>query len=233
MALHTDLFPQWATAPIADACVRLQLPVRLAPTGLRSIAAGAAIAGPARPVRHHGSVDVFFEVFERTRSGDVIVIDNAGRLDEGCIGDLTVIEAKGAGAAGVVCWGAHRDTAELLRIGLPVFSYGTRPAGPASLRPRPDDALTRAPFGDVVVTADDYVFADADGALFVAASMLEPVLREAHGIWTTEREHARLAAAGTSLRQQFGFPEYLARRAADPGYTLRQHLRSRGSAIEE
>ena len=233
MSLHDDFFPEWATAPVADACVRLNLPVRLAPPGLRALISGSAVAGLVRPVRHHGSVDVFFEAFEHTARGDIVVIDNDGRLDEGCIGDLTVLEAQAAGAAGIVCWGAHRDTQELLRIGFPVFSYGTLPAGPATLRSRPPDALVRAPIGSLVVTADDYVFVDADGAVFVSAADVPAVLRKARGIWLTEREHARKAAAGTSLREQFGFRDYLARRAADPAYTLRQHLRSRGSAIEE
>jgi regulator of RNase E activity RraA len=233
MPLHADLFPEWAAAPVADACVRLDIPVRLAPPGLRPLIPGSTVAGPVRPVRHFGSVDVFFEAFGRIAPGDVIVIDNEGRLDEGCIGDLTVLEAQGSGAAGVICWGGHRDTAELLRIGLPVFSYGTNPAGPATLRRRSDDALTRATIGGIVVTGDDYVFADADGAVFVPAARIEAVLREARRIWATEREQVRQATAGTSLRQQFGFAEYLVRRAADPAYTLRQHLRMRGSAIEE
>jgi 4-hydroxy-4-methyl-2-oxoglutarate aldolase len=233
MSVHDEFFPEWATAPIADACVRLNVPVRLAPSGLRPLVAGMTMAGPVRPVRHYGSVDVFFEAFEHTAPGDVIVIDNGGRLDEGCIGDLTVLEAQGAQAVGIVCWGAHRDTQELLRIAFPVFSYGTLPAGPATLRPRSHDALTRAAIGSVVVTSDDYVFVDADGAVFVSAANAPAVLREARAIWLTERDHSRQAAAGTSLRQQFGFRDYLARRADDPAYTLRQHLRSRGSAIEE
>jgi 4-hydroxy-4-methyl-2-oxoglutarate aldolase len=228
-----NLFSGWATAPIADACVRLNLPVRLAPCGLRPVIADSAIAGPARPVRHHGSVDIFFEAFEQSAPGDVLVIDNGGRLDEGCIGDLAVLEARGAGIAGIVLWGAHRDTTELMRLALPVFSYGTVPAGPAALRPRAEDALIRATFGEVEVITDDFVFVDADGALFVASAHVSAVLSEAEEIWRIEREHARQAAAGVSLRQQFGFREYLARRANDPKYTLRQHLRSRGSAIEE
>lgn len=38
--------------------------------------------------------------------------------------------------------------------------------------------------------------------------------------------------SGVSLRQQLDFDEYTHRRAADPGYSLRQHLIERGNAIE-
>ena len=39
--------------------------------------------------RHHGSVDIFLEALERRQAGDVLVIDNGGRTDEGCVGDLS------------------------------------------------------------------------------------------------------------------------------------------------
>jgi 4-hydroxy-4-methyl-2-oxoglutarate aldolase len=39
--------------------------------------------------------------------------------------------------------------------------------------------------------------------------------------------------AGESLRQQTAFDDYLAKRAADPLYTFRRHLREVGGAIEE
>jgi 4-hydroxy-4-methyl-2-oxoglutarate aldolase len=226
-------FPEWATAPVADACVRLEIPLRLAPPGLRPLMPGMRAAGPVLPVRHHGSVDVFLEAFSAASPGDVLVIDNGGRLDEGCIGDLAVIDGRVAGSAGIVCWGAHRDTTELIELGVPVFSYGRLSAGPAKLRPRPDDALQRAAFGDCVVTSADVVFADDDGAVFVAAADLSRVIETARDIWSTERDHSRRAAAGVSLREQFGFADYLVRRKSDPSYTLRQHLRQQGSSIEE
>ncbi|MFE4540734.1 hypothetical protein ACFRKB_37655 [Streptomyces scopuliridis] len=39
--------------------------------------------------------------------------------------------------------------------------------------------------------------------------------------------------AGETLRRQTSFDDYLARRAADPEYTFRRHLRRIGGAIEE
>jgi regulator of RNase E activity RraA len=95
------------------------------------------------PVRHAGSVDVFLEAYETAPAGSVMVIDNEGRDDEACIGDLTVAEAKLAGLAGIVLWGYHRDTSALPGIGLPVWSLGTLPAGPRSARPKAADPFAR------------------------------------------------------------------------------------------
>jgi 4-hydroxy-4-methyl-2-oxoglutarate aldolase len=191
------------------------------------------VQGRALPARHVGSVDVFLEALDRASPGDVLVIDNAGLVNEGCIGDLVVLETKNAGVAGIVLWGAHRDSAELARIGLPVFSYGVAPNGPLHTRPRQNDALERAQIGEMTVTRADTVFADDDGAVFVGGSDLAAVLKEAASIIAMERQQVQLAAQGNGLRQQFAFDEYLAKRAANASYTFREHLRSRGNAVEE
>lgn len=226
-------FPDWSTPTIADACLRLAVPLRVAPTGLRPIAPGQRVSGPVRPVRHFGSVDVFLEALVAASAGEVLVIDDGGRSDEGCIGDLTALEVQAHGLAGVLVWGAHRDTAELRAIGLPVFSYGTCPAGPRGATAREPDALVRARFGPLTVAAEDFVFADDDGALFVPRSRLDEIAAKARQIWRVERQQADAVRSGRLLKDQLAFGDFLARRAREPGWTFRQHLRERGGAIEE
>lgn len=233
---NADLNTQFAdlTTPlVADACLRLKLPYRVAPAGIRSLNEASHIAGRALPARHYGSVDIFLEAIGAAQTGDVLVIDNGGRADEACIGDLTVLEAQAGGLAGILVWGCHRDTAELLRIGFPVFSYGSYPGGPLRLDPREPEALSVARFGAFTVTSGDVVFADIDGVVFISAERVEDVLTTAHRIAQTERRQAQDVQAGRTLRQQLRFDEYLARRAADAGYTFRQHLRGIGGAVEE
>jgi regulator of RNase E activity RraA len=233
---NTDLseaFAPLSTPLIADACLRQSLPLRLAPAGLLPLLAGPNVAGRALPTRHYGSVDIFLEALAPAEAGDVLVIDNGGRTDEACIGDLVVLECQAAGLAAIVVWGCHRDTAELHEIGFPVFSYGRCPAGPIRLDPREPECLSSARFGSVEITGQDVVFADDDGALFVPASRAADVLAAAHTIWQTERRQAAAIRSGTTLRQQLRFDEYLARKAGDPSYTLRAHLRALGGAIEE
>lgn len=114
-----------STPLLADACIRLGLPLRVAPPGIRSSVSRTGIAGHVLPVRHYGSVDIFLEAMEQATMGDILVVDNGGRLDEAYVGDLTALEAQVSGLAGILIWGVHRDSLELGELDIPVFSYGT------------------------------------------------------------------------------------------------------------
>src|SRR3984957_5242949 len=103
-----EAFADLSTPLVADACVRCGVPLQAAPSGIRPVVAGQQIAGRVLPVRHYGSVDVFLEAFGRAQAGDVLVIDNGGRPDEACVGDLAVLEAEGAGMAGAGGGGGDR-----------------------------------------------------------------------------------------------------------------------------
>ena len=226
-------FAALTTAHLADACVRARLPVRCAPARVHAVVPGSRLAGRVCPARHAGSVDIFLEALDRAAPGDVLVVDNNGRLDESCVGDLVVLEAQGAGLDGVVIWGLHRDTADIQAIGLPVFSLGTLPAGPQRLDARVVDALASATVGEWAVDREDLVLGDDDGVLFVAASRAGEVFTLAETIRDTERRQAGQLRAGISLRSQVQFDRYLAQRQRMPSLSFRDHLRAVGGAIEE
>jgi regulator of RNase E activity RraA len=223
---------EWSTPFVADGCVALGLPVRLGRYGLRPLFVGTRICGAVCPAKHSGSVDVFLEAIAEAQPGDVLVIDNNARLDEGCIGDLVAGEALAAGLSGIIVDGAHRDTMAIRALGISVWSLGTCPAGPRELRARTVHALEAASVGPSTVTKEDVVFADDDGVLFVSAADVARVLASARDIATREQAHADRLSRGERLSAQFHLDEYVTARRDDPTHSFREHLKRLGGAIE-
>lgn len=221
-----------STAHLADACLIVGVDVRCAPSALRPVGAPAVFAGPAQPVRHTGSVDVVLEAIGRMPAGAVLVIDDDGRTDRACIGDLTAIEALHAGAAAMIVNGLHRDTGDLIEIGLPVISLGSSPTGPLEWSPSPLDAFERCRLGPWEITIDDLVVGDLDGVIILPIDRVNDIAAAAVTIRDRERRQAGRAREGMTLRQQFAFDEYLADRQRDPNRTFRQHLADRSLSIE-
>jgi 4-hydroxy-4-methyl-2-oxoglutarate aldolase len=228
------LFKKKLSTPlITDACIRNGFPLRLAPFGIHPIVSEWKIAGAAIGVKHFGSVDVFIETIHSAKSGDILVIDNEGRTDEGCVGDLTVLEALHAKMSGVVLWGVHRDTPEIKKINLPVFSFGAYPLGPVRNVFEIDDEDRIVRFGEEIVTGDDYVFADEDGVTFVHRQYLKTILDTAAELSEKERKQADQIKQGKNLYQQFAFEKFLELRKIDPRLSFRSYLKRIGGAIEE
>ena len=228
------LFKKKLSTPlITDACIRNGFPLRLAPFGIHPIVSEWKIAGAAIGVKHFRSVDVFIETSHSAKSGDILIIDNDGRTDEGCIGDLTVLEVLNAKMSGIVLWGVHRDTTEIKKIHLPVFSFGAYPLGPVRNVSEIDDEDKIVRFGDEIVTGDDYVFADEDGVAFVHQQYLKTVLDTAIELSEKERKQADQIKEGKNLYQQFAFDKFLDLKKTDPGLSFRAWLKKIGGAIEE
>ena len=220
-----------ATAAVADAAVRLGIPVGTAPVSLLALLPGRPFSGPAAPVTHLGSVDVLLETIDDAPPGAVLVVDNGGRDDEACVGDLMLLEAATAGMSGAVIWGRHRDSAQLREIGLPVFSRGAHPFDPRRVPPA-GTAMRSAFLDGVAVTPDHWIVADDDGITVFAAADRERLFAEALRIQTVEGAQAERTRDGHSLRDQIDFARYRREQAADPTLTLRRYLAANGGAIE-
>lgn len=222
-----------ATAALADAVLTLGGQPRVVP-GLTPTVRGVRVAGPCVPAIHRGSVDAILAALDDVEPGAVLVVDDGGRTDRACVGDLVALEAKAAGVAAIVVWGCHRDTEQLASVGLPLFSLGRHPAGPTPGDPidaaRPVDGPAR--IGDDVVTATDHVVADDDGVILIPGDDFADTSAEALHIEHREGIQADRVRTGESLRSQLRFEEYLARRAQDPSFDFRAHLRLIGGEIE-
>lgn len=221
-------FRRMSTPLVADAVVRLGLSPKIAPSGIRPLVAGSRIAGRASPVILNGYADRVLEGIYRSNEGEVLVLDDKGRADEACFGDLAAYEARSRGLAGVVIWGRHRDSAEVAEIGVPLFSYGAYPLGLQRTFPPVADFFARCQFGDAIVERGEFVLADEDGALFVPDEHLERVLSAAEEIRAAELAQVEGIRRGTTLREQLQFDRYLNEKRDDPTLTLGEHMKRLG-----
>ncbi|MGR4068801.1 RraA family protein [Halomonas sp. LR3S48] len=138
------------------------------------------LLGSALTVRiPHLDGSVIRQALEMAEPGDVLVIDVAGDERRACWGELRTYAALRKGLAGVVTSGRVTDTAELVRLGLPIYSRGSSPLTTRAVElegevnvPVAIDGVAIAP-GDLIVGDDDGLFALTPAR---AEALLAPVL---------------------------------------------------------
>jgi len=115
------------------------------------------------------------EAVDAAMPGDLVVIDNRGRLDVNTWGGLVSLTAKKRGVVGTVIDGATRDVDEFQELGFPVYARGTVPT---SVRGRIaiEDQGIPIQCGRVVVEPGDLVMADRNGVAIIPRRCIEDVL---------------------------------------------------------
>jgi len=98
--------PMWACPKIAGRVVTVKI----------------AAAGLTRPEHHLATPAV-----ASAEPGDIVVIDNGGRTDVSCWGDILANASQVKGIRGVIIDGASRDIDGSREIGFPVFARGAVP----------------------------------------------------------------------------------------------------------
>jgi len=111
------ILEQVSTANVSDAWHRQpSLP------GIKPLLPGAHLCGPAVTVRTYaGDWAKPVEAIDVCKPGDVLVID-ACDATPAMWGELATHSAVVKGLAGLVVWGAIRDTPEIAKMGFPAFS---------------------------------------------------------------------------------------------------------------
>lgn len=191
-----------STTNVSDALDALGY--RGATYGVHPMYEGAAkIAGSAVTVRMtaagetKGKVHLGIRAIEAAEAGDVVVVDNGGRLDTSCWGGILANGAQRKGISGVVIDGACRDVDDYVQIGFPVYARG---AVVATARGRIMEESTNGmiQFGGVQVRPGDGVLADRSGVVFIPAEHLEQVLAKAEELWQKEEAMVADLLAGMS-----------------------------------
>ncbi|ATY14060.1 diguanylate cyclase [Amycolatopsis sp. AA4] len=188
-----DRFSVLGTATVSDALDKLKRPGSL--LGLAPLADGQRMVGRAFTVRYvsaqvpAGTVGDFIDQVE---PGQVIVLDNDGRVDCTVWGDILTAVAHQRGISGTVIEGVCRDTHRALSVGYPIYSRGRFMR---TGKDRVEVAEERGPvtIGGVTVRHGDILLGDSDGVAAIPQDCEDDVLEVAEMIQA--REEAILAAA--------------------------------------
>lgn len=155
---------------------------------------GAAVAGPAYPVRCTPGDNLAVHVaVTRAPAGGVLVVDVGGTPGRGYWGEVLMTAALARSIAGLVIDGGVRDTAALECARFSVFA--TMVALPGASKRAAGTVGQPVSVGGVRVAPGDWIVGDRDGVVVVRADRLAAVL--AAGRTRAAKEQEFLA----SLRQ--------------------------------
>lgn len=210
-----DGFKALPTACISDALDRLGIAgqcLGIAPLSHRFRLAGRAFTIKYRPVGYVEKGNVG-DYIDDIAPGDIVVLDNDGRLDCTVWGDILTMVASRRGVGGTVINGVCRDVARALEVNYPIYSRGRFMR---TGKDRVEVAAMNVPvsLGEVQVRPADILVGDADGVLVVPATAAEKVLETAQSIEEAEQAIEAEAAKGTRLddaRKKFRYHQLQSR----------------------
>jgi 4-hydroxy-4-methyl-2-oxoglutarate aldolase len=132
--------------------------------------------------------------------GDVVVLDNQGRLDATVWGDLLTTVAHHRGVAGTVIDGVCRDVDRSLQLGYPVFARGNW-MRTGKDRVRVDATQIAVSIGGIRVEPADLLLGDGDGLVVLPARRADDVVDAAESIDLAEEAIRAAVEAGTPLSE--------------------------------
>jgi RraA family protein len=186
---------EYPSSILADVAGRRgALSSRIAPLAPSMRLAGPAVTVEVRP----GDNLMIHAAMAIAKPGDVLVIDGKG--DESCalLGEIMVSQCMAIGIAGIVVYGAVRDTEAIRALGFPLYATGANPNGPTKVAPGRINWPVSV--GGVSVQPGDLVVADGDGVVVVEPAKVPAVLEAARKKLDDETTRIAGIRSGAQLR---------------------------------
>jgi regulator of RNase E activity RraA len=198
-AADRDAYRVLSTSAVSDALDRLQIDGQCA--GIMPLSRSFRLVGQAFTVRYapaglaSGTVG---DYIDDLGEGQVVVLDNGGRLDATVWGDLLTTTAHQRNVAGTVIDGVCRDSDRSLAVNFPIYSRG-RWMRTGKDRVLVDAYQVAVSVGGVRVEPGDLLVGDADGVLCVPLPRAAEVLDTASAICAAEERIRDSVLAGAKL----------------------------------
>jgi RraA family protein len=189
---------QFPSSILADVAGRRgALSSRIAPLAPSMRLAGTALTVEVRP----GDNLMIHAAMAMAKPGDVLVIDGKGDESSALMGEIMVSQCMAVGIAGVIVYGAVRDTEAIRELGFPMYATGANPNGPTKLVPGRINWPVSV--GGVTVQPGDLVVADADGVVVVEPAKVLAVLEQAKQKLADETARLEGIRNGDQLRPKW------------------------------
>lgn len=136
----------------------------------RQFGGRARFHGPARTLRTFEDNAALKSLVSKPGDGAVLVVDGGGSLRSALVGDVIAAIARDNGWAGLVLWGAVRDSVALATLDIGIKALGTNPWKSGKTGHGHIDGPVS--FGGVTIRPGDWIYSDEDG-LLVSAKRLQ------------------------------------------------------------
>lgn len=160
----------------------------------RAVTMKMTAAGMTPGPKHH----LGMTAIDAAEPGDVIVIDNGGRLDTSCWGGILANGAKLKGISGVVIDGACRDVDDCVEIDFPVYARGSVVAT-ARGRIMEESTNKMVQFCGVQVRPGDIILGDKSGIVVIPQEKCEEVIAKADELYQKEEDMVAEIRKGESI----------------------------------
>lgn len=186
---------------LSDALDRLGISGGL--LNIQAVVPGNVICGPAFTVKYipcgqeKGTVGDYLDSVQK---GDVVVIDNDGRLDCTVWGDIMSLYATLKEVEGTIIDGVCRDLPDIKKLNYPIFTKGHYMV---TGKERVEVAYVNQPvtISNIQVRPGDIIFGDDTGVLAIPYNRLEEVLTAAEEIEKVEHQIREALKQGMTLKE--------------------------------
>ncbi|EFX92268.1 RraA family [Actinobacillus ureae ATCC 25976] len=126
--------------------------------------------GKIRTVRCHLDNVLIQQLVNMPSNGEVLVIDGHGSRLTALMGDRLAQTAMNNGWAGIIIYGAIRDSVAINEMDFGIKALGTNPKKSAKVGIGEVDISVS--FGNVVFTPNHYLYSDEDGIIVSESALL-------------------------------------------------------------
>jgi 4-hydroxy-4-methyl-2-oxoglutarate aldolase len=182
---------------------------------LTQLLPGSRVAGPARTVLCGQDDNLMVHAaIEQIQPGEVLVLTMPEPAPVALIGELLATQVKVRQAAAILIDAAIRDVAELVEIGLPIWTRFIRARGAS--KTRIGELNNTVTVGGTQISPRDIVIMDTDGAVCVRQERAAEVLKASEARFDKEAHLREKLATGETSYDLHGLREFVEKNRREP-----------------